>query len=457
MSSVKPCDSITLLTKHPTGSLRELITLSIPITFLLLSSSLMGFIDRLFLSRLSLISFEGCVNASYLCQIFQICLSFCTTITQVFVGQCLGSKQEHKAGRYVWQMIWFSLFSMAFTIPVSHFAEKLFFTGTSIEETGTTYFRCLMWFNFLYPLGTAVSGFYFGLGRMKTVMWYTLIANAFNALLDPIFIFGIKGWIAPMNIFGAALATGISQSLFCLLILIDFLSPAYRDSYGTRNFKLNSKALWEALRIGMPRTISRFANFSAWIGIARLMTMKGGDYLLSFSLGTSIGLLFSFINDGMGQAIITVASYLTGKKEDYKIRLLIFSSLKFLLISSLLVSIPCILLPEKIIFLFLSTPPTQHEIALFKDTCFWLWIYFISFGLNYIPFALLTATGDTLFKMIYNLISAWIFSFTPTYFVMQKWGWTADKLFLVMAISSLISVTVYSLRLKMRSSRTLII
>jgi MATE family multidrug resistance protein len=182
------------LSKYPLGGFKELFSLSLPVSIVLLSGALMGFCDRLFLSYDSLENLEGCVDAAFLCYLFQISLIFGARTTQIFVGECFGSNRFHDVGSYVWQMIWLSLFSMVFTLPLGRVAELLFFRGTVVEEAGTTYFRCLMSFNFLFPLATALSSFYIGRGKINIIFWSTLISNIVNLILDPIFIFGLPGW-----------------------------------------------------------------------------------------------------------------------------------------------------------------------------------------------------------------------------------------------------------------------
>ncbi|MFI5334615.1 MAG: hypothetical protein ACHQT8_05570, partial [Chlamydiales bacterium] len=74
------------LTKYPSASLRELFRLALPLTLVLLSNCLMNFCDRLFLAHYTLESFEGCVNAVYLCSLFQLTCIRITSMAQIFVG-----------------------------------------------------------------------------------------------------------------------------------------------------------------------------------------------------------------------------------------------------------------------------------------------------------------------------------------------------------------------------------
>lgn len=436
------------LSRFPSASLRELIYLSAPITFILFSGNLMGFCDRLYLARYSIESLEGCVNASYLAQLFQLCLSFLTSTVQVFVGQCIGAKLFNRVGAYVWQMIWISLLSLVITLPMGFVAESLFFSGTSVVAEGTAYFRWLMPFNFLFPFGAALSAFYFGQGKMQIVMWATFIANAFNVLLDPLLIFGIPNLFEGMGIRGAALATGLSQVLLCLIVFLKFLQKPNRILFGTSNYQIRWSILKKCLRLGLPRCISKLTIFSAWLASVRLMTLKGGDYLLTLSIGSSLNLLFSYINDGMGQGIITVASYLLGKKDYSNLSNLMRTSFYFLGLASLLIFIPCFIFPKKILFVFFADMFSEKQLDLLVRCCKWLWLYFIAYGVTYIPFGFLTALGDTFFKMVYNFFSTWVLNYMAVWIAINFFEVSADALYLIMAIGVFSSACVYFVRLK---------
>ncbi|MBI3211302.1 MAG: hypothetical protein HYZ47_01270 [Simkania negevensis] len=113
----------TSLTHYPEGSFRELMTLVFPLVLSLLSGSLMGFCDRLFLSHYSLDALKAVSSANYLCIFFQLACMRVATMNQVYVSKHIGSDQKELAGAYTWQMIWFSLFSMLFTLPLSSFRK----------------------------------------------------------------------------------------------------------------------------------------------------------------------------------------------------------------------------------------------------------------------------------------------------------------------------------------------
>lgn len=425
------------LSKFPTASLRELVYLSLPIILSLFSASFMGFCDRFFLAHYSMAAMQGSVHAGALCMLFQVPVMRIVAMSQVFVGLYFGSKQLHKIGPAVWQMIWISILSMIVTLPLSQFVAPFFFEGTSVADYAKTYFSTFMLMNFLFPLGTTLSSYFMGRGQMKIIFITTFLAHGMNIGLDYIFIFGIEGYFPSLGVFGAALASVISQCIFCIVLLMNFLRKEDREVFRTDRFQFNWDNFWGLLRVGLPRAIARVIMLTAWVCISRLMTIKGGDYLLVLSVGGSLILLFTFINDGMLQGMITVASNIMGCKDYSKIWKLVRSGSIFLVITSSILAIPYLVFPDFTLSFFFTDPPSPESHQILKNSCIWLWVFFFCYGVNTIGHSLITASRDVTFYM-FSILFVWATSYLPVYVAIELFHLTPDKLWLIMAFDSLV-------------------
>ena len=366
-------------------------------------------------------------------------------MTQVYVGLNHGSKKYREIGPAVWQMIWLALLSMLITFPPSHLFSPLFFEGSAVSSTANTYFNTMMVANFLFPLGTALSAYFIGQGRMRIIFLTTLISHGLNIGLDYVFIFGIKGIFPSLGIFGAALATGISQAIFCIVLFLTFIRKNERISYGTGVFHFNWDLFWPQLRVGLPRAIARMFVLAAWAGCSRIMTMKGGDHLMVLSVGGTLIILFTFFSDGMLQGLITVASNLMGSKEYSKIWKLVRSGFIFLFGLTALLSIPYLIYPEWTLSFLLPKTPSPQTMQVLKKSCMWLWLFFFCNGFNIIGMSLVTASRDVWFYLFSNIF-VWLTSFAPVYIVMNILNWSPDKLWLIMALDAFIYGTIFMLR-----------
>lgn len=436
------------LSKYPSASARELLILSLPLILSLFSASFMGFCDRLFLARYSLASFEGCVSTSYLCLMFQQPVIRIVSMAQVFVGLFLGSRQNSKIGPTIWQMIWLSLLSMLITLPCSQWLGPQFFQNSSVGAEASTYFNTLMAVNFLYPLGTTITSYFIGQGRMKIIFFSTIASHLVNIILDYFFIFGVDGLLSPQGIFGAAIATAISQCIFCMILFWAFLRKKERETFGTDQYQFNWKNFWGQLRIGLPRAAARITTLSAWVGVSQIMTMKGGNHLMVLSFGGTMILLFTFINDGMLQGMITIASNLMGTKDYPRIWKLVRSGFVILFSATALLSIPYLIFPNFTLSFFFPTLPTGETYTILKNSCIWLWIFFFCYGFQAIGLSLVTASRDLTFHMLTTLF-IWFTSTIPVYFAMNYANWSPDKMWIMMAFDCFL----YSLIFLYRSSK----
>lgn len=446
LSKVKMTQGLdSKLTEYPPASLKELFTLSFPLILTFFSTSFMSFCSRLFLSHYSMEALQGCTCAIYLCGLFQIPCMRLTSTAQVFVGLYKGSNSPKRVGPCIWQMIWFSLISMIVTLPVGLWASHLFFDGSPVRASAASYFDTLLYFNFLFPLGTALSCFYIGRGKTKIIFLITIISHILNILLDLMLIFGVPGLIQPLGALGAAISMAVAQTFFCLLLLLLFLRKEERDLFQTGDYKFKWTVFRECTRIGLPRAIVRIAMLASWAGIVHIMAVKGGDHLLVLSIGGTMLLLFSFINDGMCQGMITIASTLMGSKDYANIWKLVRSSALFLITTTLLLTIPYLIFPNFILSFFSLGEINADTLAILKRSFVWLWIFFFCYGFNAIGLSLITASRDMTFYLIVTLF-VWLTSYLPAYYAMNVWNLSPDWVWLIMSFDTFVFGVVFLLR-----------
>lgn len=334
-------------------------------------------------------------------------------------------------------MIWFSFLSMCVMLPLGLWVAPYFFEGSIIKESGLDYFNTLLYVNFLFPLGTALSCFYIGRGKTKIIFIITFFSHLINISLDFILIFGIKGFIKPMGAEGAAISTAIAQGFFCLVLFLFFLRKKEREQYGSGNYRFKWDSFWNCTRVGLPRAIARIIILTSWAGIVRIMTFKGGDYLLVLSIGGTMFLLFTFINDGMCQGMITIASTFIGSKNYGDIWKLIRTSAIFLGITTLLLTLPYLIFPEVTLSFFSLGAVSENTMEILKRSLLWLWIFFFCYGFNAIGLSLITASRDAAFYM-FVITFVWLTSYVPAYFAMNVWNCSPDILWLIMAFDSFV-------------------
>ena len=145
-------------------------------------------------------------------------------------------------------------------------------------------------------------------GDAKTPSMIMLFAVIVNAVLDPLFIFGI-GPFPEMGIKGAALATAISRFFTLVLSLYVLSTKKKLISLNMRPFK-EIWACWsKVLYIGLPTGLSRMITPISASVITALLATYGEFAVAAYGVGTRV----EFLSASLLVALSTAISPFTGQ------------------------------------------------------------------------------------------------------------------------------------------------
>lgn len=438
------------LTKYPIGSLREICKLSFPLMLMTMSIYVMHFADRLILARFSLEAMSAAAVAGMWYVTCTIGFWSLALISEVFVGQYNGSKQYKKIGGPVWQMVWFVFIGYCIVLlPLGLFAGP-YFIKDQFAHYGVPYFKILMLLSLFFPMSGSLSAFYIGRGKTLVVTLVVALANILNVILNYIFVFGVKGWVSSMGPSGAAWSTGISQFLQFAIFLILILLPQNRLVYGTGQYKLNWSLLKKCLKFGLPNSISICLVLLAWTLFFKLLGQVGEVYLATLTLAHSYFVIFMFISDGLGKAVMALCSNLIGGDQLRLIPKVIQSSLTLHLISAAILSIPLVFFSDPLVTIFMANNPSavhlEGLLAMADRALTWTWWSYLFNGLVWIFMCQLIAAGDTKFTLYANAISAWGFLIIPAYVLIKIFSFSPEVAWQIMALDLFVASVLFILR-----------
>ncbi len=445
MEAVKSQSSY-VLSRHRAGSVREMFALFVPLVFSIFSGSLMGFCDRLFICHYSLDSLNAVTAANYFCLLFQLAVSYITSMTQVCVGKSYGEGVTALAGPYCWQMIWFSFLSMALTLPTGIGLIPYLFGGKAIAAESSAYFSVLMYGNFLFPLSVALASYFAALGKTKVVGICSFGAQIVNIALNYLLIFGIGPGMSPLGVRGAALSTLFSQALLCVILLILFLKEP--REYQTSKCSFNKALFKEVMFLGFPRALGRILNLVTWNMTVLLITGLQGDYLLVLSIGCSLSLAYTPFLRALEQVVTTQVAFYRGKKAYPVIWKSVRSGAFFLLVCffSLGMLVFCL---EGFLSFFLHEPIAPSSLAVVKLSCLWLWIFFFLEGINFIAHGLISGLGLTWFRLKLSVATSLLTAYLPFHLAFLYWNLTPDKIWMLCWLCVVLSMSVGFIKGKM--------
>ncbi|MGZ3732489.1 MAG: MATE family efflux transporter, partial [Parachlamydiaceae bacterium] len=278
------------------------------------STNLFPTVEKILLGSLSQQDMEASLSAFYAVQIFQLAFVSLAMMAQVFVGSWYGEKKWDRIGPGIWQFIWFSLISLAITLPFGYYYGKFYFKGTSIEEIVLPYYYSLLAMSFLFPLGGALTCFFLGRGKTLLVFITTLICHFIKLPIGYALIFGWK-WIPSLGLMGGALSIFITQLVFCLTLFFIFLNSENHQLYHTRDWGFKWPLFWECIQPGVLRAMNRILTMANWGAMTYLMAQRGENHLLILSIGGTFNLLISFFGEAICIAQLTVVSQIIGSKK----------------------------------------------------------------------------------------------------------------------------------------------
>lgn len=440
------------LTKHQPGSLREVWTLSLPLMFACLSSYMMWFIDRFFLTYYSIEALNATVTASSLTWGFLGGAAVMAGMIELFVAQYNGANQQRKIGSSIWQMIWFSISTSFIFIPLAIWGTHLFYAPDSMEAS---YFRWTMSFGCLHPLIYTLTSFFVGRGHLKGVVCLALLSTFFYGIIDKALIFGVPGLFPEMGVTGAAIAGCVTLSFQSLLLLIFFLRPKNRETFGTHLWQFNLKKFLKTSRITAPPAILYNIEQLGWSVFYSMMFMASPTHITISSLCQSLILLFSFFGDGLARGSAVLANNYVGAGNEHLVRRVWKSTRSILLF---IFAAQILLLSMKPRFFIKSFLPTAKTVDLFGaslDSTLWFVLIFLLFqGFQWVLSSLLYAKGESFFVMFTGSISIWLFLILPCYVFVVWQGYSVLWAWIFVAFYGCMCTAMYLFRLRAHDKRT---
>lgn len=207
-----------------------------------------------------------------------------------------------------------SLLILAVSYPFAREIFQFYNASGTILDFSVNYYKIRV-FGFPFTLFViAVFGTFRGLQNTMYPMVIAILGTFINIVLDVILVYGIKGYIEPMNLEGAAYASVIAQismALFSAYLLLAKTEISLR-------FKL-------PFNKEIPRFISMILNlFVRTIALnvalyfaTSYATSYGKEHIAAYTIGLNLWLMGAFMIDGYSSAGNILAGKLLGAK-DYK-------------------------------------------------------------------------------------------------------------------------------------------
>lgn len=132
---------------------------------------------------------------------------------------------------------------------------RMFTDDTAVTELGIRYSRTAFSFSLIIMLGLAFEKIFQAVGRMQVTMFALLCGCISNIIMDPLLIFGI-GIFPEMGIVGAALATGLGQTITLAIYLVIYKMRPISVRIKREYLPFHRKMDRELYAIGVPAILN---------------------------------------------------------------------------------------------------------------------------------------------------------------------------------------------------------
>ena len=236
---------------------------------------------------------------------------------------------------------------------------SMFTDSEEIVAYGLDYFYIVIAFAPVLTLGMAFEKVLQATGKMKTTMFCMAIGAVANIILDPIFISGL-GPVPAMGVFGAALATGIGQTLSLISYIAVFLLAKIPVRLRLER-RGEEKICRKLYYVGIPASLNLALPSFMITVLNAILAAFAEVYVLILGVYYKLQTFIYFTISGIVQGIRPLISYNlgAGRKDRvigiFKVTLLL--SLGVMVIGTIL----CLAIPKQLMDIFTDTPQTMEQ------------------------------------------------------------------------------------------------
>ena len=204
------------------------------------------------------------------------------------VAQLTGAKRhgeaDHVGAQVLSMMTLWSAFIAVPLIIVAPLVLRVFQVPDEVMPQGTTYFRIIAVGLPLMSLTMAYGAVLRALGDTVTVIVIGVVTNIINAVLDPLFIFGM-GPVPAMGVGGAAAATVLSQGLGALACL--WLIRRHHAGFAIRKYHLppDWPILKQIFNIGLPAALNNSGGAAGFAIFQTMINTLGPTVIAAYTIG----------------------------------------------------------------------------------------------------------------------------------------------------------------------------
>lgn len=268
------------------------------------------------------------------------------------------------------------IFSAIFLFNPEYICRLLGANDAVLKNT-IEYGKFICYFLPFYTLSTGIAVFVRNDCNPKLAMMSMVVSAITNAILNYILIFPMN-----MGLMGAAIATGISQIVSCLILLVHFTHKKGNFRLDFKDFSFKNGECKKLLVIGLPSFLSELSYAIVSVIFNKILISLGGEMAVSaFTIMIYVTTLIYNIYFGMGQGMQPIISFNYGAKKYDRVYESYHLAIKSGIISSVVIAVFSIIFVKEIVMMFNRTNPELIKMAIHANLYIFYVMPFIAYNI----------------------------------------------------------------------------
>ena len=338
-----------------------ILSMALPMVLSMLVNSLYNIVDSFFVAKIS----EDAMTALSLVYPIQnfinaVGIGFGVGMNAV-IAIHLGAGRKEKANMAATQGLLLSVIHsvvmMLGGIAVMPAFLRMFTASEAVIDLGIRYSTIAFSFTFMIVVGVAFEKIFQAVGSMKITMMGLMSGCIANIILDPILIFGL-GPFPKMGIEGAALATGLGQTLTLVIYLVVYVVRPIHVRVSKRYLAPDGKIIWKLYSVGIPATLNLALPSLLVSSLNAILAEYSQIYILVLGIYYKLQTFLYLPANGFVQGMRPLIGYNFGAGEHKRVKQIYTLVLGMSGMIMVLGTIVCLLIPGQLMGLFTDQPET---------------------------------------------------------------------------------------------------
>lgn len=399
---------------------KKLIKFTIPTIIMMIFTSIYGIVDGIFVSN-----FVGS-NAFAAVNLIMPALMILGTIGfmigtggSALVSKTIGEGKIEKANEYFSMLVYllilvgfiFTIIGVVLVKPIT----TLLGANQTMFADCVTYGRTLLLFLIPFVLQNCFQSFLIVAEKPTFGLIISIVSGVSNMLLDFLFMYVFK-----LGVFGAAIATGISQLIGCIIPILYFMQK--NDSpLKLVKARFEAKAILQSCVNGSSEMLTNLSmSLVNMLYNMQLMKYVGADGVVAYGIIMYVGFIFSGTYFGYAIGTAPIIGYHYGAENTDELKNLLKKSIKLIAITSLIMTALAEILSKLLATIFVSynvelLAMTTNAIRLFAIS------YLIS-GFNIFASSFFTALNNGIVSASISFLRTLLFEVAMILLLPMIWG-----------------------------------